>query len=230
MFITHDPAVLRRALAGVLTMAAALTVSGCGALQPSAENRAQAQAPARESAAPAETEESEPAPQESTEQESTEQKSTEQETGRTNAETTAAGTRLKLGERAVVPFRKGTIGVTVTAVEKGDPADLVRERGQRAKGITPYYIRFTVENVDGTDHSYSSGPSLSLVTADGSGTGAIVTGGMPGCERESAPRDFSTAGATFTSCRLGGARTGIAIAGAKFDDDDYRDKPVVWRR
>ncbi|MGP3929321.1 hypothetical protein [Nonomuraea sp. KM88] len=229
MFITHDPAVLRRALAGVLSMAAALTVAGCGALQPSAENRAQAQAPAREPAAPAETEESEPAPQEATEQEST-----EQETGRTSAETTtettAAGTRLKLGERAVVPFRKGTIGVTVTAVEKGDPADLVRERGQQAKGITPYYIRFTVENVDGTDHSYSSGPSLSLVTADGSGTGAIVTGGMPGCERESAPRDFSTAGATFTSCRLGGARTGIAITGAKFDDDDYRDKPVVWRR
>ncbi|TDD09046.1 hypothetical protein [Nonomuraea diastatica] len=225
MFITHDPAVLRRALAGVLSMAAALTVSGCGALQPSAENRAQVQAPARESSAPAETEESEPAQKQTAEQETT-----EQDTGQTSAETTAAGARLKFGERAVVPFRKGTIGVTVTAVEKGDPADLVRERGRQARGITPYYIRFTVENVDGTDHSYSSGPSLSLVTADGNGTGAIVTGSMPGCERESAPRDFSTTGATFTSCRLGAARTGIAITGAKFDDDDYRDKPVVWRR
>ncbi|TDE59761.1 hypothetical protein E1295_02430 [Nonomuraea mesophila] len=208
MFNTHDPAALRRALAGVLCTAA-LTVTGCGALQPQAGNRADAEAPARESSAPAQPEESEPAPEESAPEESA-----EPESGRTNVKATAPGTRLTFGRRAVVPYRKGTIGVTVTAVEKGDPAELVREYGRRAKGITPYYIRFTVENVDGGDHAHSSGPLLSLVTADGNGTGAVLTGTMPDCERESAPSDFTTAGATFTSCRLAGARTGVRIVGA----------------
>ncbi|MEO3875773.1 hypothetical protein ABGB18_43920 [Nonomuraea sp. B12E4] len=218
MFTTHNPAILRRALAGILSVAT-IAIAGCGSLQPPVEDRARAEFPAQESSAPAEQDE--PA-----EPETTEQKSGQA----TRAETTATGTRLKAGQRAVIPYRKGTIGVTVTDVEKGDPADLLRQYGQRAKGITPYYIRFTIENVDGTDHSYSSGPILSLVTADGGGTGAVLTGTMPDCDRESAPQGFSEVGASFESCRLAGARTGVAIVGAKFADADYREEPVVWRR
>ncbi|MCF6468797.1 hypothetical protein FAF44_10400 [Nonomuraea sp. MG754425] len=57
-----------------------------------------------------------------------------------------------------------------------------------------------------------------------------VIGTMPDCARQSAPKGFSSPGASFESCWLSGARTGVAIIGAKFADEDYRDKPVVWRR
>ncbi|WP_052424073.1 hypothetical protein [Nonomuraea candida] len=143
---------------------------------------------------------------------------------------TEAGTELRLGERAVLPHRKGRIAVTVTSVEEGDRDAFERRFGQRARGIVPYYIRYTVENVDGTDLSYTSAPYLRLVTADGRGTGAVVVGGMSDCRRESAPRDFDRAGATYETCRLAGTRDGVEVAGAGFDEDDYRDDPVVWRR
>ncbi|MDX3100881.1 hypothetical protein [Nonomuraea angiospora] len=53
---------------------------------------------------------------------------------------------------------------------------------------------------------------------------------MPGCKRQSAPRDFARAGASFETCRLAAARSGIDIVGAKFDQDNYRKDPVEWRR
>ncbi|MBE1586962.1 hypothetical protein ACFPOI_00900 [Nonomuraea angiospora] len=49
-----------------------------------------------------------------------------------------------------------------------------------------------------------------------------------GCKRQ--PRDFARAGASFETCRLAAARSGIDIVGAKFDQDNYRKDPVEWRR
>lgn len=53
---------------------------------------------------------------------------------------TAPGTKLKVGDRAVLPFentsdKKGTIAVTVTAIEKGTEADMAAF-GDKAKGMT----------------------------------------------------------------------------------------------
>lgn len=145
-------------------------------------------------------------------------------------ETTKAGTQLRLGEQAILPYRNGSVGITVTAVEKGDQAAFEREFGTRARGIVPYFIRYTVENLDGADKSFMSAPYLQPLTATGGPTGAVVTGGIDGCERKSAPKGFARAGATFDTCRLTGARTGAEIVGAEFDDDVYRDDPVVWRK
>ncbi|MEO3876553.1 hypothetical protein ABGB18_48020 [Nonomuraea sp. B12E4] len=145
-------------------------------------------------------------------------------------ETTKAGTRLRLGEQAILPYRNGSVGITVTAVEKGDQAALEREFGTRARGIVPYFIRYTVENVDGADKSFMSAPYLQPLTATGGPTGAVLTGSLGDCERKSAPKDFARAGATFHTCRLTGARSGVEIVGAEFDDDAYRDDPVVWRK
>ncbi|MGW0194427.1 hypothetical protein [Nonomuraea sp. NPDC003201] len=75
-----------------------------------------------------------------------------------------------------------------------------------------------------------SAPFLQPVTADGGGAGAVVTGSMPGCKRQSAPKDFARAGASFETCRLTAACSGIDIIGAKFNQDNYREDPVEWRR
>ncbi|MCE6998625.1 hypothetical protein LZG04_28070 [Saccharothrix sp. S26] len=145
---------------------------------------------------------------------------------------TAPGAELKVGERAVVPFKygtdkNGTIALTVTAIEKGDNADLAAF-GEKAKGITPYYIRVTVENVGGTDLAYSS-VSLRAVGADGKGTGVIITGETKQCASESAKKDFTTAGAKYETCVLQGAREGSAVAGAEYNKGDGYDKsPITW--
>ncbi|MCR6482966.1 hypothetical protein M8542_09050 [Amycolatopsis sp. OK19-0408] len=146
---------------------------------------------------------------------------------------TKPGTELKLGERAVVPFKygttkSGTIAITVTAIEKGANADLARY-GDKAKGITPFYLRATVENVDGADLSYAS-ISLRALGSDGRSTGVIITGSTDQCKSGTAGKDFSTAGAKFETCTLQGAREGEAVGAATFDKgDDYDKSPVVWK-
>ncbi|MFF5985507.1 hypothetical protein [Prauserella flavalba] len=153
--------------------------------------------------------------------------------GTAPVEATAPGTELKVGETATIPFtygtdKSGTIAVTVTAIDKGDPADLA-QFGERANGLVPYFIKFKVENVGGTDLSYAS-VDLRAITADGRGTGVVITGDVEGkCETENADSEFTTAGATFETCTLQAAQDGVEVTGAEFDEgDEYTDDPIVW--
>ena len=141
-----------------------------------------------------------------------------------------------MGERAVVPFkygsRTGTIAITVTGIEQGDQAAFSARFGSRASGMVPYYIRYTVENVGGTDLSSSSAPLLRAVGPDGRGTGVGVIGDLPGCERGRAGDQFTSAGAEYEACRLQAARQGGEIAGAEYEESEggYRDSPIVWTK
>ncbi|MEU6647425.1 hypothetical protein ABZ863_33560 [Saccharomonospora sp. NPDC046836] len=116
----------------------------------------------------------------------------------------------------------------MTAIEPGDKAALDQEFGARAEGINPYYIRYTVENVDGTDFSFTSAPSLRATTAERRSTGVVVSGDLGDCEGESAPAEFNTPGATYDTCRLQGGQEGADVAGAMYDEDDYDESPIVW--
>jgi hypothetical protein len=148
-------------------------------------------------------------------------------------DTTAPGSQLKVGDRAVVPFKystgkEGTIAITVTAIEQGLNADLAKF-GDKAKGIVPFYLRISVENVGGTDLAYSS-VTLRGLGADGKSTGVIISGETDKCQSETAKRDFTTAGAKYETCVLQGAREGSQITAASFDKGDgYLKSPVVWK-
>ncbi|THA69967.1 hypothetical protein E6P78_11025 [Streptomyces sp. A0958] len=144
----------------------------------------------------------------------------------------APGTKFKIGDRAVLPFKygtkkEGTVAVTVTAIEKGTEADMA-PFGDKAKGMTPYYIRMKVENVGGTDLSYAS-LRLRGNLEGGGPTGVILIGDLPGkCDSETAPRDFNTKGASYESCSLSATKTD-PIAVASFEEGDaYSDSPVLW--
>ncbi|UJW32074.1 hypothetical protein L3Q67_44245 [Saccharothrix sp. AJ9571] len=201
-------------------LAALLVLSACGGGTEQAAVPAPAPAPAESSAAEPPSPSSAPsaAPAGST----------------GSAEVTAPGTELKVGERAVVPFKygtdkTGTIAVTVTSIDLGSNADLA-SFGDKAKGMTPVYIRMTVENVGGTDLAYSS-VRLRAVGPDGRGTGVIITGETPQCESESAKKDFTTAGAKYETCELQAIREGGEIGGATYtDSDEYKDDPVTWKK
>ncbi|MFK0245466.1 hypothetical protein ACIQUM_12255 [Amycolatopsis azurea] len=151
-----------------------------------------------------------------------------------NADATAPGSELKVGDRAVVPFKygndkSGTIAITVKSIELG-PKDDLAAYGDKAKGMTPVYIRISVENVGGTDLTYSS-VRLRAVGTDGKSTGVIITGETPKCQSETAKKDFKTVGATFETCALQAVKDGDEVGGATFGDGDaYKDKPVVWKK
>ncbi|MEU0162230.1 hypothetical protein ABZ154_26185 [Streptomyces sp. NPDC006261] len=156
------------------------------------------------------------------------------DSGSTPAEgdVTEPGAKLKVGDRAVLPFKytsdkKGTIALTVTAIEKGTEADMAAF-GDKAKGMTPYFIKMKVENVGGTDLSYAS-LKLDGVLEGGAGTGVILMGDIPGkCDRETAPREFTTEGASYETCSLSATKT-APVTGAKFDEGDaYSNSPVIW--
>ncbi|QFG24669.1 hypothetical protein [Actinomadura sp. WMMB 499] len=149
-----------------------------------------------------------------------------------NAQATPPGTTLRVGQRAVVPYERGgvtgTLGITVTAIQPGDQAAFRQRFGERANGMVPYYIRYTVENVGGTDLSRSSAPLLTGVGPGGASTGAVVIGTMDGCERGRPDDAFAAAGARYESCRLQAARQGGTVAGAAYEEDAYEDSPITW--
>lgn len=199
---------------GVLAVAAGL-LAGCVSLP--GDDEAGDPAPAASSSAPSSPGQSAPAPAPAA-----------------NAQLTPPGTRLKVGQKAVVPWEygssRGTIGITVTAIERGDVAAFKQRFGAKANGLVPYYIRYTVENVGGTDLANVGAPDLSAQLSDGSPTGVVLMGSLPECESGDADSGFSAAGARFQTCKLQAARTGSTITSAVFEDElgGYDDQEVVW--
>lgn len=151
-----------------------------------------------------------------------------------DVEVTPPGTKLKIGERAVVPYDRagatGHIGITVTGVSDVDKAAFDAALGENGDpDITPFCVEFTIENADGSDLGGSYPPNLRGTTADGGDTGATVFGAdIEGCAEGQAPDEFAEAGATYETKRLQGAGPGAAVEGASYEDDDYEDAPIVW--
>lgn len=206
--------------------AVALLLSGCGA------STSGTALPA--SAAPASSEESTETTARSSAKPSAKPSAASSTAKAPSGDVTPPGSTLKVGERAVVPFKygndkTGTIALVVTAIDQGDNADL-SAFGEKAKGITPYYIRVSVENVGGTDLSHSS-VSMRAIGADGRSTGVIISGETAQCKSETSGRDFTTAGAKYETCVLQGAREGAGVSGATYDrGDDYLKSPITWKK
>ncbi|MEU4671257.1 hypothetical protein AB0F91_25560 [Amycolatopsis sp. NPDC023774] len=157
---------------------------------------------------------------------------------------TPQGTKLKLGEKAIVPFKSedktGSIGVTVKSIDKGTEADLAPlDLGDKAKGMTPYYVRVTVSNESGTDFSYTSLGLMNALLPDGSeAQGVSVIGTFDKCDSGDAGKDFTAKGATYESCVLAVAQAGTTVTGASYNEGDYSDqapgtdygsKPITWQ-
>ena len=53
--------------------------------------------------------------------------------------------------------------------------------GEQAQGLTPYCIRYTVENLTGTGFGTKNGPKLDALVGDGETTGTFVTGDIASC-------------------------------------------------
>lgn len=153
------------------------------------------------------------------------------EGGASDAELTEQGATLSVGEAATVPYgyagNDGVIEVTVTAIEEGTPADLEGVDGVEDQDA--YYVQFDVSAVENAEGL--SGMTLTLDGIDDDdnpGTRIIsFTGGVDGCETESAPSDWD--GSSFSACMLVASAT--PITKAIFSDGDYSwysDNQVTW--
>ncbi|MEU3574523.1 hypothetical protein AB0E96_39880, partial [Kitasatospora sp. NPDC036755] len=147
----------------------------------------------------------------------------------------AAGTTLKLGEAATIPFSsgstKGTIALAVTSIEKGDPADLASlNLGDKAKGLVPYYVHYSVTNAGGTDLSYTSVNHMKGLLADGTEAQELmVIGSFPKCKSESLPKGF-TNGQSATSCAVAMSPEASKVAGAEYWGEPYTlGKGLNWK-
>ncbi|MFF0220325.1 hypothetical protein [Streptomyces vinaceus] len=222
---------MRRATTGIIGLAVAgtLTLTGC-------KNGNEEVAPAQSSA---------PAAQPSQGGQDTAQPSTPASPSAGGGQAPAAGQAkpgqtFKIGETAQVPFnygstKGGTIALTVTSVEQGQPADLDSLKlGDKVKGMIPYYVRYTVKNVGTVDLSYASVGHMKGLLPDGSeAQGVSVIGTFDKCKDESLPKGF-TNGQTQTSCAIALAPSAqTKVVGAEYWGDPYNSlsdgKGLFWK-
>ncbi|SFJ28561.1 hypothetical protein SAMN05421835_104173 [Amycolatopsis sacchari] len=143
---------------------------------------------------------------------------------------TAPGTKMKFGDRAVVKWQDGYVGITVTGVDSGDTAGFRQKFGENANDLEPYYVRYTVENLGGTDLSVKNPPLVRAALADGTSTGTFITGSVDQCETVLTPQTFTTVGAQVTECQLDAASTGDQVGGARYAQGEYDEQPLLWTK
>lgn len=147
--------------------------------------------------------------------------------------TMAPGSELKVGERAVVPFsdarKTGTIAITVKSIDIGPKEDLAKFKN-KGEGILPVYIRLLVENVGGTDLAGTSVSSLKAMNPDGTGTKVLMANSTAACPGGPAPAEFTTPGATYETCKIDGVKDGDEVGAVRFNDGEYKDEPITWKK
>lgn len=151
-----------------------------------------------------------------------------------------SGQIFKIGETAQVPFdygstKGGTIALTVTAIEQGDPADLdPLKLGDKVKGKIPYYIRYSVTNIGSTDLSFTTVGHMKGLLGDGTeAQGLSVIGKFEKCPNNSLPKGF-TNGQTQTSCAVALAPSAqTKVGSAEYWGNPYNalsdGKGLIWK-
>ncbi|MEV4757809.1 hypothetical protein AB0J86_22210 [Micromonospora sp. NPDC049559] len=152
---------------------------------------------------------------------------------RLTAGMTRPGTRLRFGQKAIVPIRQyhpwrgfteGTLGIVVERLQhvpatrvEGNFDASSRELLNRS---TAYYVKIVITNESGNPMSLDV-PRLDGVTRDGRSTDTALHGGeLPGCEERGSPEPFGHRGATWVTCELW-----VSSAARPIERVVYREAP-----
>ncbi|KYH44843.1 hypothetical protein [Branchiibius sp. NY16-3462-2] len=162
---------------------------------------------------------------------------------------TPPGTKLKVGQAAVIHTNRGddpkdpkyyetTVELSVAKIEKGSESDLSKlENAAKFKGQTPYYITVNAKllSTKGASNLGVSVPSVDGTLKDGTeAQSLIVFGSLGPCDSKSFKATGSgdnltiPVGATAVGCTIVLAPTGDEVTGATYDDsrwnyEDYSD-------
>lgn len=159
------------------------------------------------------------------------------------------GTKLKVGQTAVIHTNRGddpkdpkyyetTIEMSVAKIEKGSESDLSKlENAAKFKGQTPYYVTVNAKllSTKGASNLGVSVPTVDGTLKDGTEAQKLIVFGQLGpCDSKSFKATGSgdnltiPVGATAVGCTIVLAPTGDAVTGATYDDsrwnyEDYSD-------
>ncbi|MFI9720869.1 hypothetical protein ACIHFE_14640 [Streptomyces sp. NPDC052396] len=156
-------------------------------------------------------------------------------TGTTGGEA-QPGQTFKLGQAANVPFTygksKGTIDLTVTSIDQGDPADLASlNLGDQVKGKVPFYIRYSVKNTGSSDLSFTTVDHIKGQLPDGTGAqDLLVIGDFAKCKTAELPSGFTT-GKVAQGCAVSLAPSAsVKVTSAEYWGDPFTlDKGLIWK-
>ncbi|WP_371503030.1 hypothetical protein OG871_37720 [Kitasatospora sp. NBC_00374] len=147
----------------------------------------------------------------------------------------APGTTVKIGAAVQLPFSyggdQGAIALTVTSIEKGDPADLASLKlDDNAKGLMPYYIHYRVTNIGNTDLSFTNVSHIKGLLADGTeAPDLMVFGTFAKCSDGSMPSEF-TNGKSADLCIPAMSPKTSRVAAVEYWDDPYTlDNGITWK-
>ena len=170
-----------------------------------------------------------------------------QRRGHHSRKLTPPGTRLGLGQQAIVGWDPGDTGknvfkleLTVVSIEKGSIANDFRnvQLNAKEKASTPYYVTVKIKALSSNPPSGNDDPAIALNGIDDRGQqqGEVTFfGHFARCDDPQAPRPF-TAGKSFTACLTylmpgGGSIKSMTWTEGPHKTNDvtpYFEKPVVW--
>lgn len=158
--------------------------------------------------------------------------------GSGGGETAKAGQSFKIGQPAQFPFAsgstKGTIALTVTSIEEGQPADLAPFKlGDKVNGMVPFYVHYSVKNTGSTDLSFASVGHIKGLLPDGTeAQDLMVIGKFEKCPNDSLPKGF-TNGQSAKGCAVALApSTSVKVTGAEYWGDPFtmgKGKSLTWK-
>ena len=146
---------------------------------------------------------------------------------------TRPGTRLRFGQRAVVPirerplygsYRDGVVGIVVGSIRRTAGRNVTGNFDAKSRsvlaGATAYYAPITITNLSGNDLSIFTNPSF-----DGRRRGggepdvALIGGSLPGCTSDPSPSTFDRRGAVWRTCVIAVSRS------SRIREVHYRNAP-----
>ena len=172
---------------------------------------------------------SEEASDEASESESASDSASASSGGAVDADLTAAGTELKLGESAVVPGDYGgneyALEVTVNSIDPGTDADL-KSLKLDATQFDAFYVKVTAEVVSGDADGGDPTDGLVALSGDTPARQIIEFGSFTPCNGE----DFdgpSPAGTTLETCAPFAVAKGQKADSVAFTDTE--GDPIIWK-
>jgi hypothetical protein len=163
-----------------------------------------------------------------------------------NDQTTKPGTKLKMGQQAIVPFHSryatGLMGITATVESvKAPDADIDKlplgdEDKGKLRGKNFFFVHISMVNIDGANFADIQPPNLTAGTRSGGIPGILLGLGdvsVTGCDDTTfAPKDFSTKGAKFDQCALRFGSPSDPITSLQYTNQPYETsatKAITWK-
>ncbi|MFG1997721.1 hypothetical protein ACGFNU_01085 [Spirillospora sp. NPDC048911] len=134
---------------------------------------------------------------------------------------TRPGTRLRFGQKAIVPIREynplhktydeGVLGITVQRIRQTSGSKVAGNFDADSRAIlkrsTAYYAEIVITNESGNPLSLSV-PRMEFRRSGGDITNVTMIGGsLPGCPEKPVPDSFDHKGARWVTCELSVATT-----------------------